>query len=340
MTARPAPRRLAHGLGTLAAVLAAAVLAALTLTGCDLRFESAPPTAPAPGTAELVRERTVADALALAAAARSARSAADAATAAVLADVVTFSTAHAVQLGGAYRSGLATATPTAAPSTVVATPADVLGSLRVDAATALADADTAADGATARLLAAVGVSRAQLATRLAGALHEPPAPPTATAAPTGGAPTAPPAATPSPSATAGAALAAADVSPLVLAHDQAGFGLEVIAAKLTGAARQVAATSAAAHRRAAQAWAQRVGIAGTAADPRRAVYALPPLDAANAPALAASLEVGVADAAGAALLGAPPDVRGALVDELSSAETAAATWGAAPSPFPGIPGLG
>lgn len=354
MIAAPAPRRPARALGShvatrvgtpsttgvprVVATVVAALVALLALAGCDLRLESAPPTAPTPGPAEVVRERTVADALALAAGARSAQATADAASAAVLGDVVTFSTAHARQLGGVYDPGLATPTPSATAPAVVAAPADVLRALRTDAAVALADAAAAPDGATARLLAAVGLSRAELATRLATALHEPAAPPTvaptASAAPTG-APSA--AATPAPSGTAAAATAV--LAPLVLAHDQAGFGLEVIAAKLTGAARQAAAAAAAAHRRAAESWAQRAGIAGTGADPRRAVYALPTFDAQGAPALGATLEGAVAQAASAALVGAPPDLRGSLVDEVAAAQAAATAWGAAPTPFPGIPGL-
>lgn len=362
MIAAPVPRRPARAHGTCAAswvptpvgtrptaatsravaALITTLVAVLALAGCDLRFESAPPTAPTPGPAEVVRERTVADALALAVAARSAQSTADAASAAVLGDVVTFSAAHARQLGGVYDPGLATPTPSTSTPPVVATPADVLHALRADAAVALADAAAATDGATARLLAAVGVSRTELATRLTTTLHEPAAPPTAapTASPTASAaPTADPsaAASPAPSGTTAAATAA--LAPLVLAHDQAGFGLEVIAAKLTGAARQEAAAAAAAHRRAAESWAQRAGIAGTAADPRRAVYALPTFVAAGAPALAATLEAGVAQAASAALVDAPLDTRGSLVDELVAAQAAAAAWGAAPTAFPGIPGL-
>jgi hypothetical protein len=334
MTARPAPRRLAPTSGALVAML----VALLALAGCDLRFESAPPAAPTPGAAERVRERTVTDALALAAAARSAEPVADKAAAAVLGDVAAFSTSHAQQLGGVYQRGLPTPTTTTAPATVVATPDEVLGALRTDATTALADASAAADGATARLLAAVGVSRAELATRLAAALNEQAPAPTPSATPS-----APAAPVPTDSAGATpAAPAAAQVAALVLAHDQAGFGLEVVAAKLAGATRTAAATAAAAHRGAAEAWAQRAKIAGTASDPRRAVYALPATvdDPAGARALAAGLEAGVAQAASAAIVGAPADARGDLIAELTSADAAATVWGAAATAFPGLPGLG
>jgi len=362
MIAPPAPRRPARAPGTRAgtpataatsravAALVTTLVAVLALAGCDLRLESAPPTAPTPGHAEVVRERTVADALALAAAARSAQATADAASAAVLGDVVTFSAAHARQLGGVYDPGLATPTPATTATPVVATPTDVLRALRADAGVALADAAAATDGATARLLAAVGVSRTELATRLATTLHEPTAPPTAGATPApnaspvaSAAPTAAtspaPSAAASPAPSGSTAAATAVLAPLVLAHDQAGFGLEVIAAKLSGAARQEAVAAAAAHRHAAESWARRAGIAGTPADPRRAVYALPTFDAAGAPALAATLEAGVAQAASAALVDASLDTRGSLVDELLAAQAAAAAWGAAPTAFPGIPGL-
>jgi hypothetical protein len=331
MIARPASRRLALTLGALATVLA--------LAGCDLRLEGAAPAAPTPGAAEQVRERTVADALDLAAAARAAEPVADKGAAAVLEDVATFSEAHAAQLGGTYDSGLPEpTTSTTTPAAVVATPDDVLAALRADAATALTDATAAGDGATARLLAAVGVSRDQLASRLGTALNEPV--PTPTPTPTATVPEAAPVPTDSPTSSAGD-LTSETIAPLVLAHDQAGFGLEVVAAKSSGDQRTAAARSSAEHRGAAESWAQRVGIAGTANDPRRAVYALPANvdDPAGARALAASLEAGVAEAASAAILSAPADVRTELIGELSAATTAAAGWGATPTAFPGIPDL-
>ncbi len=337
---RPA-RRVALTLGALAVVLA--------VTGCDLRLEGAAPSAPSPGPVEQVRERTVGDALALSAEAGAARSGADGAAAAVLDDVVAFSTAQADQLGGTYRSGLPEPTATTTPVTVTATPQDVLGALRSDAATAFADAAVAPDGGLARLVASVGVARDALASRLAVALGQPagtgsPAP-VASGTPVATPPTTP--ATPVPQGSAAASdlpsgLTASDVAPLVLALDQAGFGLEVVAAKLTGDGRTSAETSAAEHRAAAESWALRAGIAGTGADPRRAAYAVPAGadDPAGARALAANLDSGVADAASTAIVHAAAGARGELIDELRTAAADAVAWGAAPQAFPGVPNLG
>lgn len=337
----------AHPARRTAALLVGALAAALALAGCDLRLEGPPPTEPTPGASELVRERTVADALALAAAATCARAVADEAAAPVLDDVTAFSTAHAGRLGGVYDSGLPGATGTPAPSAVPATPDDVLAALRADAGTALTDAASVDDGALARLIASVAVSRRSLATRLAAALGEPePAatPTPAESAPATLAPSVAPSATPAPSGTPAlpGGLTAEDAAALALAHDQAGFGLEVVAAKLDGDARASTYAAAAAHRVAGEAWAQRAGIASSGADPRRAAYALPADvdDPDGARALAASLEAAVADAASAALVRATAGARDELLSELAGATAAAVGWGAAPTAFPGIPDLG
>jgi serine/threonine protein phosphatase PrpC len=55
--------------------------------------------------------------------------------------------------------------------------------------------------------------------------------------------------------------------------------------------------------------------------------------------IAALATDGSADAASAALLGAPQGARQDLIDELTRADAAAARWGAAATPFPGLPGL-
>lgn len=336
---RPA-RRVALTLGAVAVLLA--------VTGCDLRLEGAAPSAPSPGPVEQVRERTVGDALALSAEARAARSGADGAAAAVLDDVAAFSTAQADQLGGTYRSGLPEPTGTTTTATVTATAQDVLGALRSDATTAFADAAAVPDGGLARLVAAVGVARDALAARLAVTLDQPAGTPTPVASGTAVPSPATAATTPVPQGSAAAppdlpsGLTAADVAPLVLAHDQAGFGLEVVAAKLTGDWRTAARTSAAAHRAAAETWARRAGIAGTGADPRRAAYAVPAGvdDPTGARALAATLDSGVADAASAAIVRAAAGARGDLISELRTAAADAAAWGAAPRAFPGLPDLG
>lgn len=320
MPAHPAPRRLVAALAGLAA--------ALSLAACDLRPETPPPVEPSPDAAEQVRARTVDDALGLAAAARSARTglADDDPAAAVLDDVVAFSTAHAEAFGGVYESGLPkptpTVTPTVTPTAAPASPQDVLTDLLATADTALADADADPDGATARLLASVGVSRDDLGTRLSSALGlEPAVESTPVPEPTG----------------VPAGLGPEAATTLVLAHDQAGYAFEVIAAKLTDAPRAAAQLAAAEHREAAQEWLDRSG----AEDPRQAVYALPPgLDETTAATLAADLETAVGDAASAAIPQVAAGARSELVGVLASSVARARAWGATPIAFPGIPELG
>ncbi|MBN9328020.1 MAG: DUF4439 domain-containing protein, partial [Cellulomonas sp.] len=233
----------------------------------------------------------------------------------------------------------ATPTATAPPST----PADVLAVLVASAADALGTAETVPDGGVARLLAAIGTSRAQLASRLAPALGLP-APavtPKAGAATPTAAPTQTTSAAPSPSATtSGSAsrLSPAALDALTVVHDQAGYGLEVVAAKLEGAARARALAAARAHRAAAEAWAVRAGTAATARDPRRAAYTLPTglRDAATATALARTLEEAVARADATMVAAAPAGQRGALIDDLRTAADAVVAWGGAPDPLPGL----
>lgn len=251
-----------------------------------------------------------------------------------------------------------------------ATVQDVLDTLAATTSTARADAAAVEDGPLARLVASVAAARADLAARLAAALGVPdptPAPVPGTGpdvsagddrAPEGGGAadgSAPgdatgdqPDTTDGPSttdqATSGAdappaGLPAADLAALVLTHDQAGYGLEVVAARLTGDGRSRALAAARAHRSTADAWALRAGTAGTTQDPRRASYALPPgLDDPEAlAALARTLETAVADACAAAIAHAATDQRAPLVTGLHQATEAARGWGATAVPFPGLP---
>lgn len=338
---RPTPRR---GVARRRAAVVAAL--ALALSGCGLRLETPPPQEPSPDAAEQVRARTVDAALDLEAAAGSAASSADEATAAVLDDVAAFSAEHVDALGGVYDSGLPRPTQSATSTTApTVTPHDVLDALRAAAGSALTDADAAPDGGTARLLAAIGTARDELAARLASALGEPAdGGATATTAP---APTSSGTASaqPDPTATGTAPALPAGMTDeaaraLVLAHDQAGYGFEVVAAKLADDARAAARASGVRHRAAATAWAERAAIADTDRDPRRTAYALPGGldDPTAAGALAASLEGAVAEAAAAALVGTAAGARSELVGELRDATAAARAWGAAPSAFPGLPG--
>lgn len=315
-------------------VALATLLALALLAGCGLRAESSPPVARTPDAIEQVRARTVADSLALAQAAGAlAATPAGAAEplAGVLADVASFSDQHAQQAGGAYVSGLPT--PTTSPSTPAVTPdaPTLLAQLAAATTTSLADADAVDDGALARLVASIATSRAGLTARLAQATGLPV--PTVTP-PVDGAATPAPTPAPSPSTAS-----ATDLDALALAHDQAGFGFEVIAAKLAGDQRAAAVAAAAANRSAGEQWARASGSDGTAQDPRRASYALPTGldDPTAAVALGRTLESAVADAYANAVAGAPVGARLPLVDGLQAATGAAGTWGATPVPFPGLP---
>ncbi len=354
---RPAPLRRA-----LAGLLV--IVTTVTLAGCGVRLETAAPTEPLPDAAEVARSAAVDDALALDAAAGAAATGTEGAVADVLALVGSASAAHADALGGVYDSGLpgATPTPSATPSApVAATPAEVLALLGASASTARADARDAEDPGMARLLASVAASRAQLATRLASALDaEVPAldtEPEGAGLPRGGSAdgsgsgdgsAAEPSTAPSPSATApepadspGDDLDRATLLALVLAEDQAGYGFEVAAARLSDDARSRARSAAAAHRATATAWAVAAGVAGTADDPRRVVYALDG-DLSSGDAVrtfCAGLLAGLTDVHADAVLATTAGTtdRTATVDGLRSSAVESLAWGGTPTPLPGFP---
>ena len=318
----------------------AVAVTVLTLAACGLRVETPPPVEPSPDAVEQIRARTVADSLALSAAASAALLLPDGAlepVAPVLADVTGFSDQHADQLGGVYVSGLPAPTdsPTAASTPTTDSVADVLEQLATATRTALTDADAVTDGPLARLIASVATSREELATRLAlvtGA-EIPSLVPDETVAPADP--------TPSPDSTEpeGDALSATEVGVLALVHDEAGYGFEVIAAKLSAEQRATAVSAAASHRARSEDWAAAAGIDGTAQDPRRASYTLPAGldDPTVATALGRTLETAVADAYANAVAQAGPGDRATLIDGLRRATVDAAIWGATPVPFPGLP---
>lgn len=339
--------------------ITAAGLALAVLAGCGLRVETPPPTEPTPDATEVVRARTVDDALHLEELARAALAGADDATAAVLEDVAGFSERHADALGGPYDSGLPDATPTPTPTPVsVAEPGELLALLVTATGHALEDADAVAEGPLARVVASVGTARGELAVRLGAATGQPvvvvdggvaaegaePESPEPTATQEPGDAT-PDGASPVPSASAPEAegsdggLPEADVSALVLAHDQAGYGLEVVAARLTGAAQERAQAAAAEHRAAAEEWADVGALSGTSHDPRLAAYDLPAgvEDPDVARELARGLEASLAEAYATAVAHAPAGERADLVRGLRTASAAALTWGATPVAFPGMP---
>jgi len=331
--------------------LAVAVLAVTTaLAGCGIRLETPAPTAPAPDATEIVRSRTVDDALELAADARAASAAANAAVQAVLARVADYSDQHAVELGGAYDSGLATptpgasTTPTAGP-TAAPDAGQVLALLATADRTAAADAADVPSGALARLLASIAAARARLVAQLAAALGvaAPDAGAPAATSPTAGATAAatptPPLSSASPAAARPADVPTADRTGIVAAEDQAGYGFEVLAAKLDDPSRSAARVAAAAHRARAESWAQAWALDGTTSDPRRATYALPAGldDPATALALAQRLEVGLTTTYASVVASTARPSRPEIIAALLTSDADAAAWGAPATAFPGLP---
>ncbi|MGY4646054.1 DUF4439 domain-containing protein [Cellulomonas sp. URHB0016] len=310
------------------------VLACAALAGCGVRLETPAPTEPAPDAVEQVRGRTVDDALRLQADATALLGAAPAdAVTAVLTDVAAFSAAHAEQLGGEYESGLPVpTTTTTASSAPPATVETLLSDLSATASSAAADADGVPDGDLARLVASVATARSELTARLSAATALPvpqePADATGDAAADTAAPT------PGPDGPT-----AADLDTLALVHDQAGFGFEVVAAKLSGDQRGAAEAAADQHRGQSAQWARAAGSAGTPQDPRRAAYALPSgmEDPAVAQATARSLETSVGNVYATLVARVPAGSRAPYVDGLRRATVAARAWGAAPVAFPGLP---
>jgi hypothetical protein len=357
-TAQPRPSRSRR---TVAALLVA--VATVALAGCDLRRETPEPTEPSPDAVEQVRRDAVDDALALQAAATAASVGTVDPVLGTLTLVGATATEQVTALGGVYDSGLPGASPSATATTSpAALPADVLALLGSTASDARAGAVAAQDGALARLLAAVSASRAQLAVRLAGGLGvEVPVIDTTAAASgttTGGSAdgsgsgdgsAADPGATPSGTSSAttdgsgatGDDLSRAALLALVAAEDQAGYGFEVAAARLSDADREAARASAARHRAQGDAWAARAGVAGTADDPRRVTYAL----GADLSSVAAvrtfcgGLETTLTGVYGDAVLsstGGSAD-RAAVVDALREAAVASLAWDATPTAMPGLP---
>ncbi|MGV8976522.1 MAG: DUF4439 domain-containing protein [Cellulomonas sp.] len=330
---------------------AAALAVAAALTGCGIRLETPAPTAPAPDLTEIVRSRSVDDALELAAGARAASTGASPQAQEVLSRVADFSTQQAVELGGIYDSGLAAPTPS--PSTAAAAPSAAVDATRVLALlttaeqTAAADATDVPGGGLARLLASIAAARAGLVAQLAAALGVPAA---AAGAPAGQLPAATPdngatASDPSPTvSTSSAAPRPANVPTaeriaIVAAEDQAGYGFEVLAAKLDNPSRSVARTAAAAHRARAETWAQEWTLDATTSDPRRATYALPAGldDPSTAVAFAQSLEIGLTTTYASAVADSASVSRSGLIAALMTASGDATAWGAPLVAFPGLP---
>lgn len=337
------------------AVLAAVCAAAFALTGCGLRLETPPPTEPSPDATEQVRADTVDDALELAeiAAALSRDASPDVLTALTL--VQESGATHAEQLGGVYDSGLPqpTDSPTTEAPAAVDTAEGLMTLLGSTSADARSDALTADDPQTARLLAVIAASRAQQATQLARALgvDAPSFDTVATeSADTDAAGAADGSGSGDGSATAaptdtGSTLNTTTLTALIAAEDQAGFGYEVAAARLSDDARSAALNAARSHRAQAEQWAQTAGVSGTGQDPRRVSYDLgaTPGDAEAVRTFCAGLERQLTDVYADAILASdaataddPGTERAVLVDRLRTAALDLMRWGGTATALPGM----
>ncbi|WP_152192891.1 ferritin family protein [Georgenia satyanarayanai] len=295
--------------------LAAALLAALTLTGCGLRLETPPPEVPTADAVEQARQDAAVVAAQLRAAAGAATTGGEAGE--VLAAVRAAAAEHHAALGGvwepwpgagpeatAYPDGPATPAPTPA-----ATPEQVLDLLEEGAAAARADA-LDHDGELGRLLAAVAISRTWLAVDLARALsveaERLPAAPQPAPAP-------------------------GTIDPQTSrAVDAARYAFEVVAARSSGAQREAAVTRA-----------EQLGlVAGAVApeeDEREVAYDVGDIAGTATPerALAGAAELDVV-AAYVALLGTAAEDRETVLDAATYAAGQARSWDTA---LPALPGL-
>ena len=140
-------------------------------------------------------------------------------------------------------------------------------------------------------------------------------------------------------------VSAADLTTVVRSEDAAGFAYEVMAARLSDAARTLAQNRAEVHRERAQAWAELASLDGTASDPRQVSYALPTTpdgsSAVSSPeamtALAIDLENTLATTYATLTGEVDADNRAAMADLLADSSAAARAWGAPLAPFPGMP---
>lgn len=334
---RPArPRRARDRRHGLALVLSGVLLLGPALAGCDVRWETPPPSPLVPDATEQARQRAAEQAAELSELAGAAVTGAPEAEAAVLTRVVEVAAEHLVALGGVHDPGPSasagpSATPTPSGTATVppaVTTADVLALLGESAASAREDASAVPDGPLGRLLASVATARLLLGDALsaAAALPVDAAEPLEVPAevPTG--------------------VTDRDLVLLTASEDAAGFAWEVAAARSQGDARTTAAARAAQHRARAAAWAVLAGVSGTGTDPRRSAYDLPealrvPSPAADVAAALAALEDGLAGSYSTLVASAEPGSRDAVVDALVDAARAAAGLRGATSPVPALPGM-
>ncbi|MFB6892743.1 ferritin-like domain-containing protein [Kitasatospora sp. NPDC056327] len=231
--------------------------------------------------------------------------------------------AEVAQHRAALAAGLPT-TPTPTPATgplptttsAVTTPAALATLERQTAQSRLADLG-AASPRLARLLASVSASGVLHAVALG---DDAPAPAPA----------------PSPSATGDPATAFQDA---LSAEHAAVYGYGVVGARLPDAQRTDARTALAAHQARRDAWQRLLTGTGATPAPAAAGYQLPfPVtDAAAATRLAAHLETRLTTVYADLVATAPTTRRTLAADALRECALRATRWGAAPTPFPGLP---
>ena len=341
-------------------VMISTLLAVLMLSGCGLRLEGQGPLEPVPDADEVSRQAMVADAMSIHDAAQQARASApaDSAEVAALDQIISAADEHSLALGGVYSSGIdhgddtgtgdqgqtqlepgsvpssdgtpaAPVAPTAAPTP--ATSSDVVALLVQSAARARGSLATPSDGLLARVYASIAASQLDSARTLA--------------AHTGVEFVLPEAFTTQMPTTLPLNVSAADLTTVVRSEDAAGFAYEVMAARLSDAARTLAQNRAEVHRERAQAWAELASLDGTASDPRQVSYALPTTpdgsSAVSSPeamtALAIDLENTLATTYATLTGKVDADNRAAMADLLADSSAAARAWGAPLAPFPGMP---
>ncbi|MET3809755.1 hypothetical protein ABIB14_000850 [Arthrobacter sp. UYEF3] len=263
----------------------------------------------------------------------------------VLMQTVSLLTTHARAL---LRPGQApaAASSTPSPASAPATAAGLASALASSGRQRLADAG-AADGGTARLLAAVGTAQLLQSTALAAAAGAPdpasgppdpgPAVPTAAAGscPTaGGSPSSAPVAsagTPSGSAGLPGALAA-----LVSSESETIYGYQVALTRLDGAAAKSAAEQLA-HHEALLAGVESLSRSHCASiPPQEPGYALDPAFLASPGPGLAALESTSLPAYGDLVALSDGDTRQWAIAGLLGAARRTAIWGAAPGPMPGL----
>lgn len=330
------------------------VVAAFLLAACGVRAETPPPDAPVPGPVEVVRQDAAVTSADLARdTGIAAEAELDESVFAVLERIRLDSEEHVEALGGVYsvEEGGVVDTDTIEPEDEAddaaddedtgedadddgedaddeppldpVDPHDLVVRLAEAAAAARGAADQLDDAPLAQLLAVVGTSRLLQADALARSLE--------TDRPEiGGAglPTQLP-----------VGLRAADLASIVVAEDQAGFALEIVAARSPeGGIRSRALATAARHRDTSDAWARLAGIAEPGLDPRSVSYALG--GAADTPEsrkeLGASLENALATSYAALVALAEPGSRSELTELHTLAVESARRWGSPPGPFPGL----